>query len=38
MGRRGLALSIAVERELDLIKSYEKDFNIEILQKDIARE
>jgi len=37
MGRRGLALSIAVERELDLIKSYEKDFNIEILQMDIAR-
>jgi ATP-dependent RNA helicase DeaD len=37
MGRRGLALSIAVERELDIIKSYEKDFNIEILQMDIAR-
>ncbi|MGH4051529.1 MAG: DEAD/DEAH box helicase [Clostridium sp.] len=37
MGRRGLALSIAVERELDLIKSYERDFNIEILQMDIAR-
>jgi len=35
MGQRGLALSIAEERELDLIKTYEKDFNIEILQKDI---
>ena len=35
MGARGLALSIVVERELDLIKSYEKDFNIEIQQKDI---
>ena len=35
MGERGLALSIAEERELDLIKTYEKDFNIEILQKDI---
>lgn len=35
MGKRGLALSIAEERELDLIKTYEKDFNIEILQKDI---
>ena len=35
MGARGLALSIVVEREIDLIKSYEKDFNIEILQKDI---
>ena len=35
MGQSGLALSIAVERELDLIKSYEKDFNIEILPKDI---
>jgi len=35
MGQRGLALSIAVERELDLIKNYEKDFNIEIKPKDI---
>ena len=35
MGLRGLALSIAEERELELIKTYEKDFNIEILQKDI---
>ncbi|HEY8892790.1 MAG TPA: DEAD/DEAH box helicase [Clostridium sp.] len=35
MGNQGLALSIAVERELDLIKSYEKDFNIEITLKDI---
>ncbi|MBZ9688646.1 DEAD/DEAH box helicase [Clostridium estertheticum] len=35
MGQRGLALSIAEERELDLIKTYEKDFNIEIVQKDI---
>jgi len=35
MGNQGLALSIAVERELDLIKSYEKDFNIEIMLKDI---
>ena len=35
MGESGLALSIAEERELDLIKSYEKDFNIEILPKDI---
>lgn len=37
MGESGLALSIAVERELGLIKTYEKDFNIEILQKDISR-
>ena len=37
MGKSGLAISIAVERELELIKSYEKDFNIEIIQKDIAR-
>ncbi|HEY8803715.1 MAG TPA: DEAD/DEAH box helicase [Clostridium sp.] len=35
MGEHGLALSIAEERELDLIKNYEKDFNIEILRKDI---
>ncbi len=35
MGKLGFALSIAEERELDLIKTYEKDFNIEILQKDI---
>jgi len=35
MGMSGLALSIAEERELDLIKTYEKDFNIEIVQKDI---
>ena len=35
MGESGLAISIAEERELDLIKSYEKDFNIEIKQKDI---
>lgn len=35
MGAKGLALSITEERELDLIKSYEKDFNIEILPKDI---
>ncbi len=35
MGERGLALSIAEERELDLINNYEKDFNIEILLKDI---
>ncbi|MBX4266379.1 DEAD/DEAH box helicase [Clostridium estertheticum] len=37
MGEYGLALSIAVERELDLIKNYEKDFNIEITQKEIHR-
>ena len=35
MGESGLALSIAEERELDLIKNYEKDFKIEILPKDI---
>ncbi|WP_291634588.1 DEAD/DEAH box helicase [Clostridium sp.] len=35
MGQHGLALSIVEERELDLIKNYEKDFNIEILPKDI---
>ncbi len=35
MGEHGFALSITEERELDLIKSYEKDFNIEILPKDI---
>lgn len=35
MGKRGFALSIAEERELELIKTYEKDFNIEISQKDI---
>ena len=35
MGKSGLAISIAVERELELIKTYEKDFNIEIVQKDI---
>lgn len=35
MGERGFALSITEERELELIKSYEKDFNIEILPKDI---
>ena len=35
MGEYGLALSIAEERELDLIKNYEKDFKIEILPKDI---
>ncbi|MCB2293806.1 DEAD/DEAH box helicase [Clostridium algoriphilum] len=35
MGEHGLALSIVVERELDLIKNYERDFNIEILRKDI---
>jgi len=35
MGEYGLALSIAVERELDLIKSYERDFNIEITRKEI---
>jgi len=35
MGAKGLALSITEERELELIKSYEKDFNIEILPKDI---
>lgn len=35
MGGNGLALSIAEERELDLIKNYERDFNIEILPKDI---
>lgn len=34
-GEFGLALSIAEERELELIKNYEKDFNIEILPKDI---
>ncbi|MCB2356008.1 DEAD/DEAH box helicase [Clostridium estertheticum] len=37
MGEYGLALSIAVERELDLIKNYERDFNIEITQKEIHR-
>ncbi|MBW9151114.1 DEAD/DEAH box helicase [Clostridium estertheticum] len=37
MGEYGLALSIAVEKELDLIKNYEKDFNIEITQKEIHR-
>ncbi|MFT5874227.1 MAG: ATP-dependent RNA helicase DeaD [Clostridium sp.] len=35
MGQHGLALSIVEERELDLIKTYEKDFSIEILPKDI---
>ncbi|MBU3092443.1 DEAD/DEAH box helicase [Clostridium sp. CF011] len=35
MGEHGFALSITEERELDLIKNYEKDFNIEILPKDI---
>lgn len=35
MGEYGLALSITEERELDLIKNYEKDFNIEILKKEI---
>ena len=37
MGESGLAISIAVERELELIKNCEKDFNIEIHQKDISR-
>ncbi|MBX4259335.1 DEAD/DEAH box helicase [Clostridium estertheticum] len=37
MGEYGLALSIAVERELDLIKNYERDFNIEITLKEIHR-
>ena len=37
MGQHGFALSIAEERELDLIKTYEKDFNIEILPKDIFK-
>jgi len=35
MGEKGLALSIAEERELDLIKNYARDFNIEILRKEI---
>ena len=35
MGKTGIAISIAEERELDLIKNYERDFNIEILHKDI---
>lgn len=35
MGERGLALSIVEEREIDLIKNYEKDFNIQITRKDI---
>ncbi|MBZ9608853.1 DEAD/DEAH box helicase [Clostridium estertheticum] len=35
MGEHGFALSITEERELDLIKNYEKDFNIEIMPKDI---
>ncbi|MBU3160497.1 DEAD/DEAH box helicase [Clostridium frigoris] len=37
MGESGLAVSIAVERELDFIKNFEKDFNIEITQKEIHR-
>ena len=37
MGEYGLALSIAVERELDFIKNFEKDFNIEITRKEIHR-
>lgn len=37
MGQHGFALSIAEERELDLIKTYERDFNIEILPKDIFK-